>query len=72
MTEDTEDTGYDPIAIARRNPQSKKRAIAAFCCQCMGGVIPNWRNDIRGCTAPGCPLFPHRPYQTPRTEIAAI
>ena len=58
----TEDAGYDPIAIARRNPQSKAAAIRAFCCQCMGGVVPNWRNDIRQCTALKFPLYLHSPY----------
>ena len=73
MSDDTEDTGgYDPIAIARRNPQSKAAAIKAFCCTCMGGLVPNWRNDIRGCTAPNCPLYPHRPYQAIRSDIVAI
>jgi hypothetical protein len=72
MTEDTEETGYDPIAIARRNPQSKKKAITAFCCTCMGGVVPGWKGEIRNCTAPGCPLYPHRPYQAIRSEIVAI
>ena len=61
--------GYDPIAIAQQNPQSKAMAIKAFCASCVGYPSPGWRNDIRHCTANGqdgaslCPLFIHRPYK---------
>ena len=63
LDEEIEEGGYDPIAIARRNPQSKAAAIKAFCATCIGFPDPGWRSHIRGCTAPGCPLFPHRPYK---------
>ena len=61
--------GYDPIAVAQQNPQSKALAIKAFCCSCVGGMVPNWRNEIRNCTANGkdgaslCPLYVQRPYK---------
>jgi len=54
---------YDPVALARANPQSRQKAINAFCCECMGGVVEGWKGAVRACTAPKCPLFPHRPYQ---------
>ncbi len=57
------DSVFNPIELAKANPQSKAMAIRAFCCQCVGGMVPNWRNEIRGCTAPNCPLYPHRPYK---------
>ena len=53
---------------AAADPKSKTKAIAAFCFNCMGGTIdelpdPGWKDAIRTCTAPGCPLYPHRPYR---------
>ena len=39
--------------------KSKSAAIRAFCLRCVGYV----RQDITDCTARGCPLWPHRPYQ---------
>jgi len=45
---------YDPRAVSWTN------AIRAFCLQCTGYV----RKDIRDCTAPACPLWAYRPYQT--------
>ena len=49
-------------------PNSKAKAIAAFCFNCMGGTLeampdPGWKEQIRTCTVPGCPLYPHRPYR---------
>ena len=36
--------------------RSRKAAIRAFCVMCMG-YQPH---HVRGCTAPGCPLYPYR------------
>ena len=54
---------------AAADPKSKTKAIAAFCFNCMGGTIdelpdPDWKQAIRTCTAPDCPLYPHRPYRS--------
>ena len=38
---------------------SKAAGIKAFCLSCLGYV----KKDITGCTARGCPLWTHRPYQ---------
>ena len=40
--------------------KSRKAAIDAFCLMCVGFE----RESVRGCTAPDCPLFKFRPYQT--------
>lgn len=53
---------------AAADPKSKVKAIHAFCYNCMGGTIdempdPGWKDAIRTCTAPGCPLYQHRPYK---------
>ena len=53
---------------AAADPRSKAKAIAAFCFHCMGGTIDQlpdggWKELIRTCTAPGCPLYRHRPYR---------
>lgn len=54
----------DPVEKAKRNPQSRQLAIAAFCCQCMGGPgEAGYRGHIRNCTAPTCPLYQFRPYK---------
>ena len=50
------------------NLNSKAKAIGAFCFHCMGGTKdympdPGWKQMIRSCTAPDCPLYPHRPYR---------
>ena len=47
-------------------PKSKAKAIHAFCFNCMGGTIDQLpdvgcKELIRTCTAPGCPLYRHRP-----------
>ena len=38
---------------------SRNAAIRAFCLRCVGYL----RNEVRDCTAYGCPLHPYRPYQ---------
>jgi hypothetical protein len=43
---------------------SKASAIKAFCLRCVGYL----RNEVRDCTARGCPLWTHRPYQTDAEE----
>lgn len=44
----------------RERGKSRKSAIDLFCLMCMGFE----RESVRGCTAPDCPLFKFRPYQT--------
>jgi hypothetical protein len=39
--------------------KSRSAAIRAFCLRCVGYK----RNDVRDCTAYGCPLHFYRPYQ---------
>lgn len=44
--------------------QTLKQAVRSMCFQCMGGeTCPGVREQIRGCTAKACPLFPWRPYR---------
>lgn len=50
----------DPIEKAKQNPNSKVLAITAFCYDCMGRE-PGWRNMVKDCTSPDCPLYTHRP-----------
>ena len=45
------------LSPARR--ASPRRAIKAFCLQCVGYV----RKDVTECTAIACPLWHYRPYQ---------
>lgn len=44
--------------------RSKSAGIKAFCLQCVGFL----RNEVRDCTAKGCPLWPYRPYQQSNAE----
>jgi hypothetical protein len=51
-----------------RENNTRKTAIEAFCMRCMGtedpdNPQPGYRTDIKGCTAPGCPLYNWRPYR---------
>jgi hypothetical protein len=46
---------------------SRNAAIRAFCLRCVGYL----REDVRNCTAQGCPLWTHRPYQSDLEEEAA-
>jgi len=41
--------------------KSRNAAIRAFCQECMG--YENFVREIRGCTAPLCPLYEYRPYK---------
>ena len=53
-----------PIQRAARNPSSLRMAITAKCFDCSGrGNDPCWRQRIRECPCPSCPLYPVRPYQ---------
>lgn len=62
----------DPITRARRNPTSRKLAIAAKCYDCQGrDDDPGVRERIRTCLSPGCPLYPVRPYKDSRAAEAA-
>lgn len=58
----------DPKQKAKRKPNSKALAIAAMCFQCMGEE-KSYRADIRNCTAKGCSLYPHRPFQTTEERL---
>lgn len=43
---------------------SIRLAVRQFCVQCMGGEgVPGVREDVRGCTAKGCPLYRWRPFR---------
>jgi hypothetical protein len=58
-----------PIQKARANPNSLRKAITAFCFECVGGDgEPGARNHVRDCTAKGCPLFRVRPWQKQQIE----
>ena len=52
----------NPLEKAKQKPNSMRLAINAFCYECMG-FAKSWRNDVRDCTAPNCPLFGFRPYK---------
>ncbi len=43
-----------------KSRKSKAFAIKSFCAECTGYD----RKAIRDCTDNGCPLWPHRPFQT--------
>jgi hypothetical protein len=62
---------HNPIIRARSKPTSMRAAIDAMCAQCMGCseqmIEPGFRNEIRDCSAPHCPLWLHRPYQVKQT-----
>ena len=47
------------VKRAYRGSASPRVAIKAFCLQCVGYL----REDVRNCTADGCPLHEYRPYQ---------
>jgi len=43
---------------------TRKSAIDRFCQECMGGPENGpWKQLIRDCTAPHCPLYGFRPYK---------
>lgn len=62
----------DPIARAKANPHSLRRAVTGKCWDCVGaGCDPNPRKAIRECTSEAtCTLWPVRPYQRKDEEGA--
>ena len=58
----------------------RKRAIDAMCAYCMGCTAveqgngqedhleQGFRNEIKHCTSPACPLFEFRPYQDKKSQ----
>lgn len=50
---------YRPTFERAFTTNSKSAGIKAFCLRCVGYL----RNEVRECTARGCPLWTHRPYQ---------
>jgi hypothetical protein len=53
-----------PTEKARADPRSMRKAITAFCFECMGGTgMPSVRQEVANCTAPQCSLYPLRPWQ---------
>ncbi len=66
---------FNLVRRAHANPNSKVRAIAAMCFQCMGGTgttmpDPGWKHMIRTCTSTTCALYGHRPYKAHMTTTA--
>lgn len=63
-------THRNPVQQAEANPTSLKRAVKAFCWTCVGGDgDPGAKFRVRDCTAPKCPLHPHRPWQDAKGRI---
>ena len=60
-------TEYNPVSKNIGNSSSLRTAINAQCAHCQGctetHTEPNFRNEIRDCSAPKCPLFSFRPYK---------
>lgn len=57
-------TRASPTDKARADPYSLRKAITAFCYECMGGDgEPGARQHVRNCTSPKCPLYAVRPWQ---------
>jgi hypothetical protein len=52
----------NPIEKAKQNSKSRVLAITAFCYDCMGRES-GWRNMVKTCTSPDCPLFRLRPHK---------
>lgn len=59
---------HNPMVRNLGNKTSLRAAIDAMCAHCMGcstdEIEPGFRDDIRNCSAPGCPLWNFRPFQT--------
>lgn len=52
-----------PLERLAEEPKSLRRAITAFCYQCMGGDADQGvRGSIRACSSTSCPLWDVRPY----------
>lgn len=58
---------HNPMVRARGNTKSLRKAVDAFCASCMGCTVdhyePGFKQEIRNCTATGCPLYNFRPYK---------
>lgn len=52
-------SSYRGILKRAYSGKSRAEAIKAHCLQCAGFL----RNEVRDCSARGCPLHPYRPYQ---------
>jgi hypothetical protein len=50
---------YKGVFVKAYTSGSKANAIKAFCLYCTGSQ----REEIKGCTSYGCPLYSHRPYR---------
>jgi hypothetical protein len=50
----------NPIERSNLNPNSMRFAINAMCFDCMGQE-PGWRNMVKACTSPNCPIYKLRP-----------
>ena len=62
---------FNPIArLAATEKHSLRAHINAMCAHCMGctadSVEEGFRSEVRHCSAPACPLWDVRPYQTKR------
>jgi len=63
------DKSYEvnPIIKSRESLSSRATAIKAMCAHCMGctedHLEPNWKAEVKNCTAFKCPLHPFRDYQ---------
>lgn len=53
-------SAYRNVFFRAYSGSSRSAAVKAFCLHCTGYL----RNEVRDCTAYGCPLYPYRPYQT--------
>lgn len=52
-------SSYKGILERAYSGKSRAEAIKAHCLRCAGFL----RNEVRDCSARGCPLHPYRPYQ---------
>ena len=67
--------GYvNPVPENAGNRTSRALAIKAMCAHCVGctpdHIEPGFREEIRNCSAPNCPLWHFRPYQTKKAPVA--
>ena len=64
------ETINNPIVRAEKTP-TRGNAIKAMCAHCFGCTAqhlePGFRDAIRDCSAPQCPLHPWRPFQVKRS-----
>lgn len=60
-----------PFEKVKASPKSLRKAVTAFCYECMGGDGEQGaRGHVRNCTAKQCPLYHVRPWQTQETAEA--